>query len=306
MSAIVKLLPIYQDNQMKNVLLACFIALLCNVANSFSQTQFEIQDVNTVGGEPIMAMGLGSQSEVEKLEEKGNFLSNILTSVGMFNDGSSGISLESGTSIINYFIILNERKKILNADSSKATNLYSGVNFSIMSRGKVVFDTLNNVLTDYLGSLQASPLTLRLKYQYRLNEKNYLLDTLLPQLSARVSLDGRISPFSKANTNNVITGTFHFALGFSTIFQSITIQNNVEVDKGLWYLDASFILVGGDRIALNSLTNDNSGWLSNLDFRLGYKSNTKRSRDFGMLVRCSPGVENGGKWSISFTGSTDL
>lgn len=295
---------------MKLLLFFSLITILCNIVDLSAQTQFEIQDetASRKGSEFLAtATGLGAQSRLESIEDKSNFLSNVLSNIGLFNDGSSGLSLESGTSIINYFIILKRRPDTIDTVGRYiVTSRYSGINFSIMSRGKIVFDTLNNVFTDYIGSLQASPLTMRLKYQYRLNEKNYLIDTMVPQVSVRASLDGRISPFSKTSTNNVITGTFHFALGISTAFQSVTMQNDQVVDKGLWYADASFIAVGGDRAALHSLTNDNRGWLANFDIRLGYKSSTLRSRDFGLLIRSSHGIESSSKWSITFTGSTEL
>jgi len=201
-----------------------------------------------------------------------------------------GIDLSVQT--YHYYLVTGKAKGIdtslINLKNLSFQDQYKGFEFFLLNRAAINFDTSASIASDYLSSLQASPLTLRFVKEFFLTEQHQITSTSYsPVFSIRLTGDSRIVPYN-LRTGQVNVGTSgNFFLTFSTQFTRLEFDHiGKEIDRGTMYIQPSFgFAVGNSALMQSVMTNPKEKIILASECRLGFKSHRKTINDCCLLVR---------------------
>lgn len=238
----------------------------------------------------------GGRSIASEEELKQNIFFNQLNAgLSYLNNGDSRSgAFEIGLQTIHYMWVLGKKKtnvKVENgqADEVKAirTNYYF-IDFYLLNRASMNTDSIKTIASDFMMSLQPSPLTLRFDLPIRLS-KNDVISTknINPVVILKFGTDVRLTPFSKETNIEIGTSGHGFAtLTFNFAGYRVDDANNSIADKGYFYFEPSYLVSYGNSELMKSLLVDYSKKkvFQSLDVRLGYHSNISTVNDFGLII----------------------
>lgn len=209
------------------------------------------------------------------------------------NTRSTG-NIDLAVQTYHYFLITGKRK---NYDSLKHSSIragqihpnaaYRGINFYILSRASLDFDTLRSIANDYITSLLASPLTIRLCKEYFLsqiqsvNEYDYS-----PVASLQLIGDVRVIPYNR--DRNIQAGvSVNGFLKLSTQFKRLEFDSNGKVvDKGIVYFQPVLGIGFGSPEMMKTVNFDpKQRFIYSSECKLGFISENNKVKDCAILVR---------------------
>jgi len=216
----------------------------------------------------------------------------LTAGLAAFGGNGNGAGMELGTLARLFRVTIREEEKELPSPTATDPNRKAKVieptyvYFAILNRASVNLDSLKNMATDYVTSLQPSPLTFRLYYDVKLtNRKTVQSKVRYPDVSLVALLDGRGVPFAGGGGATKVGGSVH---GFATLkaqLKTEEIENGQPVDIGATYVEPSFYIAAASRELAQSLFEDGQQRaLMGIDLRGGYRSTKDHSRDFGFVA----------------------
>lgn len=164
----------------------------------------------------------------------------------------------------------------------------------VLNRAAVNFDSVSALATDYLTSLQPSPLTLRAEMPFVLPIRGVSFPIIL-------RLDGRGVPYPDTLGNVRLGGSGHLFVG-----TNLTRPAKQGTDSGHVYAEPNlYVTYGGTDLFRAVLGEDNGRSFAGGEIRLGYKSLESRHLDIGVVGRCAFEKLVGSTCRISLIGSAE-
>ena len=235
-----------------------------------------------------------------------SLLTNSINETGLFKVFTGGIStihhnaqnsagVDLSVQTYHYFLITNKRfhndsihQSMCSQNKFKPKQLYSGLDFYILSRASLELDTLKSIANDYLTSLLASPFTIRVSKEIFLSKKKAITETdYTPVISLNLINDLRAVPFNDPLGLIQIGVSSHFYLSILTQFKRMEFdKNGNEIDKGTMYFQPSIGLAAGSQLLFESvMRKPNEKILISTECKLGFISDNNSVKDFAFLVR---------------------
>lgn len=197
----------------------------------------------------------------------------------------------------HYFLITgknqrytNDKQNLVKLGQLNPDKIYRGVDFYLLSRASLDFDTLKAIANDYLTSLQASPFTVRFKKEYFLSQlKELSEDDYSPVISMNLIGDIRAIPFNSKRKKIELGVSSHFYLSLSAFFKRLEIGSEGQVlDKGTLYFQPAIGLATGSPEMIESvLSYGKYPVIFSSECRFGFTSERNAIKDFAFLVRYS-------------------
>jgi hypothetical protein len=162
----------------------------------------------------------------------------------------------------------------------------------VLNRAAVSFDSVQALATEYLTSLQATPLTLRGEIPFVLAVRDVSIPIVL-------RLDGRGVPYADS------VGTVKFgAAGHLFVSTSLTQPAWQGTDRGHVYAEPTlYVTIGGKELFQSVLASDEGQSFFGGEIRAGYRSLLSRHLDIGLVGRCAFATLAGSTCRISVIGS---
>lgn len=239
---------------------------------TFSQDQFHSNSIDAANTFFKFSGGLGA------LLQSGN--------------GSAG-SFDLSSTTLDYFIPLSYKLDSFQLKDQNGSHLYcsryvryKGVNLQIINRAAINLDSVNVSSNDYISSLEASPLTLRLSHNATLRSQNDLkVNQWLPALSYRISGDVRAIPFTNAEERVKIGTSAHLFISLLSQFKAVGFENNQIIEKGNFYLEPSIGIVRGSDELMCYIINKHKNIFLVTELKFGFSSSDTEIQDWGFLIR---------------------
>jgi len=214
----------------------------------------------------------------------------------LVNENSTGASFDLNLQTYHYFFPLRERKldtiTVVKSDGKvlygRTKEKYRGIDIYVFNRAAINFDSLKSIANDYITSLQASPLTLRINKQIYLTENKKITENdYNPVVSLIITGDARAIPYGDVSERIKLGASGHLFLTLSTLIKRIEFgDNGEEIDKGTMYIEPSIGVVFGTENMMSTLYADNKNRaLLTSELRIGFKSDNLRIKDWGLLLR---------------------
>lgn len=214
----------------------------------------------------------------------------------LFSGEQARGSMDIGVQSCHYYLITGKRFKTdsihreLVSRNEPISKVYKGFHFYLLNRAAVNLDSIRSMAAEYVSSLKASPLTLRLRKeiflskQRMINQLNYA-----PVISLLVTGDGRAIPFLDKNSKVQLGVSSHMYLTFSSLFKRLEfdIKGNT-IDQGTIYLKPSIgIGYASKELMKNISPRGFNKPLLSTDWRLGFKSEKFNVKDFSLMMSYS-------------------
>jgi hypothetical protein len=243
-------------------------------------------------------------------EEDNAFFNSFTGGIGaLFNKNQGGASIDLSSLTIKYFIPLGIKNDSVNVQREDGTIIpnrlrqrYRGVDLYLINRATMNIDSLNSIANDYLTSLQASPITVRLGYEgYLTKNREINVNQILPVVKYRFTGDARAVPYN-SNTGDVeLGGSGNFYFSLLTQFRGIQIDGGEIKDQGTFYIEPSIGFAYGSQELMESIfKNGKSKVLFSSELRFGYTSDYHRIKDWGILARYTWEDVTGPNFRIGF------
>ena len=254
----------------KNITLTLLCFSYC--ISIFSQDQYLSNSVNDENSFFKFSGGLGA------LLQNGN--------------GSAG-SFDLSSTTLDYFIPLGYKLDSFQLKDQFGSHLYcsrylkyKGVNLQIINRAAINLDSVNVSSNDYISSLEASPLTVRLSHHAPLNNHHKLKgNQWLPSLSYRISGDVRAIPFTNVEESVKIGTSAHLFISLLSQFKAVEFENNQIKEKGNFYLEPSIGIVRGSEEMMCYIINNHKNIFMVTELKFGFSSSDAEIQDWGFLIR---------------------
>lgn len=212
----------------------------------------------------------------------------------LFNGNQAFGSFDLSVQSYHYFLVTGRQyhndsiHKSLIQKKRPFREIYKGIHFFVLNRAAIDFDTLRAIANNYISSLQASPLTFRLRREFfitkehEINNKNYS-----PVISFLLSGDARAIPFGDQNRKVQVGASGHLFMTFSAMFKRIEFSNTgKEIDKGTMYLRPTFGIAYGSHDLMKSvLPRENKLPVMTSGCRVGFTSEQNRMKDFSFIMQ---------------------
>lgn len=248
--------------------------------------------LHSVSGQPL----LDSISKTnESIPSPSSLFQNFGGSINsLFNNNQASGSFDLSVQTYHYFLVTSRRFKNdsihreLVEQNKPLQDIYQGVHFYLLNRAAIDFDTLRAIANNYLTSLLASPLTLRIKREVFLTQQHALSpQSLAPVISLLISADARAIPFGDASQKVNIGGSGHLFITLSALFKRIEFDaRGAELDNGIMYLHPTFgIAYGTTELMKSVLTRNPKTPVLTSGCRLGFSSEKNKLKDFSFLMQ---------------------
>ena len=207
------------------------------------------------------------------------------------NQARSGIDMSIQT--CHYFLVMGKRYKNDSVHAANAKNgmpltrLYRGLHFYVLNRAALHFDSIRSMATNYLTSLQPSPLTLRIQKEFFLTQQKAISSSnLTPVISVQLIGDGRAIPYLHHNTKMKVGASGHVYLSLSTLFKRIEYDlSGKRIDQGVVYLRPSIgVGYGSDALMKQILRSSKNTPILSTECRLGFQSDKHSIKDFSFSL----------------------
>lgn len=199
-----------------------------------------------------------------------------------------GIDLSVQT--YHYYLITGKRELKANSrlDSNSIKGKYTGLDFYVLNRTAMNFDSIRSLADEYTTSMQASPLTFRFAREFYLfNSTPSITTALAPLFYFIVSIDGRLVPYGDRQNRVAMGLSSHCYLTLATRFTTVELdEKGREINKGNMYFKPSIgFAIGGNEMMRSFLVADNKSYIVSSECRMGFTSSDKSIGDYGLLVR---------------------
>lgn len=212
----------------------------------------------------------------------------------LYQNTRSTANIDLSVQTYHYYLITGKRK---NYDSLRQVSIqsgklhpnaaYRGIDFYILSRASLDFDTLRSIANDYLTSLLPSPLTIRLSKEYFLSRLQSMNETdYSPVASLQFITDIRVVPYNRDRTIQAGVSTHGF-VRLSAQFKRLEFDSNGKVvDKGTVYFQPCFGLGFGSPEMMKTVNyNPQQRMIYSTECKLGFASEHQKVKDCAILVR---------------------
>lgn len=216
----------------------------------------------------------------------------------LYNDETTKGGIDLSVQTYHYFLVTGKNiprvKDSISADNIKRVSPlkvkddYKGFDFFLLNRAAVNFDTTGSMASDYLSSLQASPLTLRFVKEIFLSKQHDITSfSYTPVLSVKLTGDSRLVPYNYRTDQMNVGASGNFFVTFSTQFTRLEFDHvGKEIDRGTMYIQPSFgLAIGNGELMRSVLMNPKDKVILASECRLGFKSHSKTVNDCCLLVR---------------------
>lgn len=212
----------------------------------------------------------------------------------LFNNNQAFGSFDLSVQTYHYYLITGKRYKTdsihaaLISQGKPVQDLYKGVHFYLLNRAAIDFDTLRAIANNYITSLLASPLTLRIKKEFFLTKQHVVnAHSMGPVISFLLSGDARAIPFGDQEQKVNVGGSGHMFLTFSALFKRIEFDAvGNELDNGTMYLHPTIGIAYGTKALMTSVLPRNSkDPILTSGFRMGFCSERNKLKDFSLLMQ---------------------
>lgn len=159
---------------------------------------------------------------------------------------------------------------------------------AVLNRAAINLDSLRNLALEYVSSLQASPLTLRVYVDKKLTNRDQVtFGTVYPDVSVVLQLDGRAVPYAGAGGNVDVGATAHAFGTLKIQFKTDEIdEDGNTIDTGASYFEPSFFIAkANSRLAETLFTDGKDRPFQGVELRIGYRSDKDKGRDLGALFQ---------------------
>lgn len=202
-------------------------------------------------------------------------------------------NVDISVNTFHYFMITGVRKN--QNDSLKLSNQlhafknqFIGFEFFLINRAVLDFDTTSAKILNYLSSLQAAPLTLRVSKEILLSKKSGMIpNSFLPVYLLRFTNDGRVIPYNAERGKMNIGSSINSFITLLCAFTRLEVSGTGElIDKGKMYFEPTLGISAGSMNMMKYATNNTKNEiLYSAECRLGFHSDTKSVSDYGFLIR---------------------
>jgi hypothetical protein len=211
----------------------------------------------------------------------------------LYSDQTTKGGIDLSVQTYHYYLVTGKRDRIdsVALRSGQPINfqdLYRGFEFFLLNRAAIDFDTTGTMASDYISSLQPSPLTLRfVKELFLTKNKSIPASGYTPVLSIKLTGDSRIIPYNYRTEQINIGASGNFFVTLSTQFTRLEFdQLGKEIDRGTMYIQPSFgIGIGNNELLRSVLVNPKDKVVLSSECRLGFRSHTKKVNDCCLMVR---------------------
>lgn len=212
----------------------------------------------------------------------------------LYNQNQAFGSFDLSVQSYHYFFVTGRRykndsiHKSLISKKRPLREVYSGLHFFLLNRAAIDFDTLRAIANNYITSLQASPLTLRLRKEIFLTKEHEIsTSSYTPVLSFLISGDARAIPYGDVSRRVHVGGSGHLFITFAAMFKRVEFDlSGKEIDKGTMYLKPTFGLAYGTADLMKSvLPRHDKKPIMTSGCRLGFASEQNKLKDFSFLIQ---------------------
>lgn len=225
-----------------------------------------------------------------------NFFENFAGGINtLFSENGTGVSLDLSSYTVHYLIVLKQTQQKIrikqngNTYKDAVQEKYKGIDFYLINRTSINFDSLKTVANDYISSLQASPLTLRFDKVFYLTKTTEQSETnALPVVTFKQTIDGRGIPYNE-NGKISIGASVNAYSTFSVNLKTVQINDDGTVtNKGSIYFEPSVgFAYGTDSMMRTVFTDAHNKLLVTGELRFGFTSDEKEISDWGFILRYS-------------------
>lgn len=209
----------------------------------------------------------------------------------LYNGTETKGGIDLAVQTYHYYLVTGKAKidtSTINKKNLSFSEQYRGFEFFLLNRAAVNFDTSGTMASDYLSSLQASPLTIRfVKEIFLTKQRNITSSSYSPVVSIKLTGDSRIVPYN-VRTGQINVGTSgNLFVTFSSQFTRLEFnQQGKEIDRGTMYIQPSVGIAIGNSALMKSVMNDpQDKVMLASECRLGFKSHSKTINDCCLLLR---------------------
>lgn len=211
----------------------------------------------------------------------------------LYSDETTKGGIDLSVQTYHYYLVSGKRKQVdslalRSGQEFNVNDLYRGFEFFLLNRAAIDFDTTGSMGSDYISSLQPSPLTLRfVKELFLTRNKAITASSYAPVLSIKLTGDSRIIPYNYRTQQINVGASGNFFVTLSTQFTSLEFDHlGKEVDRGTMYIQPSFgIGIGNNELMRSVLISPKDKLILSSECRLGFRSHSKTVNDCCLLVR---------------------
>lgn len=214
----------------------------------------------------------------------------------LFSGEQARGSMDIGVQSCHYYLITGRRFKndslhrTMTSRKEPISKVYKGFHFYLLNRAAVNLDSIKSMASEYLASLKASPLTVRLRKEIFLSKQRMINPAnYAPVISLMLTGDGRAIPFLDRTSKVQLGVSSHLYLTFSSLFKRLEFDvNGNMIDQGTIYLKPSIgIGYGSKELMKNVSPKGFKKPLLSTDWRLGFKSEKFNVKDFSLMMSYS-------------------
>ncbi len=211
----------------------------------------------------------------------------------LYSDETTKGGIDLSVQTYHYYLVSGKRKQVdslalRSGQEFNVNDLYRGFEFFLLNRAAIDVDTTGSMGSDYISSLQPSPLTLRfVKELFLTRNKAITASSYAPVLSIKLTGDSRIIPYNYRTQQINVGASGNFFVTLSTQFTRLEFDHlGKEVDRGTMYIQPSFgIGIGNNELMRSVLISPKDKLILSSECRLGFRSHSKTVNDCCLLVR---------------------
>lgn len=207
----------------------------------------------------------------------------------IYNQNSANGSFDLAVQSYHYYFITGKASDSTPPKMNKRHKTpYKGFHFYLLNRAAIDLDTIQAIANNYITSLQASPLTFRLKKEFFLSKNTSFSEANpTPIVSIILTGDGRAIPHGDASNKITVGASAHLFMTLSASINRLEYDPlGKEIDNGTMYLKPTIGIGYGTRELLHSVLVDRkTDPIISSECRIGFKSKQKNVKDFSFLFR---------------------
>lgn len=202
----------------------------------------------------------------------------------------TGLDLSAHT--YHYFLVTGKKRKpdslsLTVSGNEQLQTLYRGLDFFVLNRAVIDFQSLKYMANSYFTSLQPSPLTLRLVRSWALGKTMGTELDFSPAGTLRFLFDTRMIPYQQLNNDILLGLSAHLYLLTETIFKRLEFnERNEIIDQGQMSIRPAFGISLANRELRETLFVDRKQKiLLSSECRIAFKSDRDPKKNYAFTLR---------------------
>lgn len=199
----------------------------------------------------------------------------------------TGLDLSAHT--YHYFLVTGKKRKpdslsLTVSGNEQVQTLYRGLDFFVLNRAVIDFQSLKYMANSYFTSLQPSPMTLRLIRSFTLGKKE---SGLGPVSMLRFLFDTRIIPYQQLNNNMILGLSAHLYVLSESLFKRLEFNERSEIiDLGQMSIRPALgISVANGELSKSLFADKKQKILLSSECRIAFKSDRDPKKDYTFTLR---------------------